>query len=58
MKLQNAKLQFFSHVNTVILTIILRAREGRIDNYNIQSVLDTLIRAVSRGVSSERDNKR
>ena len=58
MKLQNAQLEFFSHVNTVILTFNLRARESRIGNYNVQSVLDALVRAVSRGVSSERDNKR
>ena len=58
MKLQNAKLEFFSYVNTVILTFILHAREGGIGNYNIQSALDALIRAVSRGVSSERNNKR
>ena len=58
MKLQNTQLEFFSYVNIVILTFILHAREGRIGNYNIQSVLDALIRAVSQGVSSERANKR
>ena len=58
MKLQNTQLEFFSYVNIVILMFILHAREGRIGNYNIQSVLDTLIRAVSRGVSSEGKNKR
>ena len=58
MKLQNAQLEFFSHVNTVVLTFILCARDCGMGNYNVQSVLDALIRAVSRGVSSERDNKR
>ena len=58
MKLQNTQLEFFSYVNIVILMFILHAREGRIGNYNIQLVLDALIRAVSQGVSSERANKR
>ena len=42
-----------SHVNMVILTFILRAWEGRIGNYNVQLVLDALIRAASHSVSSE-----
>ena len=57
MKLQNAQLELLDRVNTVILTFILHAREGKICNYNVQLVLDTLIRAVSRGVSSERDKR-
>ena len=55
MKLRNAQLELFNHVNTVMLTFILRAREGK---YNVQSDVDVLIKAVSRGVSSEHDNKR
>ena len=54
MKLQNVQLELFNHMNMVILTFNVRAREGRIGNYNVQSVLDTLISAVS----SECDNKR
>ena len=46
MKSQNVQLELFSHVNTVSLTFILRAREGRIGNYNVQLVLDAPIRAV------------
>ena len=46
MKLQNAQSESFRC-----------AREGRIGNYNVQTVLDALIRAVSGGVSSEHDNK-
>ena len=57
MKLQNTQLEFFSHMNKVIFTFLLHAREGRMGNYNVQSILDALI-AVSQGVSSERDNKR
>ena len=58
MKLQNAQSEFFSHVNTVILTFILRGREGRIGNYNVQFVLDARIKAVSPSVSSEHNKKR
>ena len=55
MKLRNAQIELFNHVNTVILTFILRARGGK---YNVQSGVDALIKAVSQGVSSERDKKR
>ena len=43
-QLQNAQLEFFSHVNTVILTFILRAREGRIRQLQRSVSLDALIK--------------